>query len=140
MRLGSKKDGGCLAGAAKQASKGKTRAAAATTPTVTASLVLNPLGEKLAIGELPAVGDLGSGLGLAGVEAEERGYGSDHVGHGQAVGAGRHDVGAVKLYGGESHATLVLAYAGLDQRANQRLHGTAGRAPGGSPQRQERDA
>lgn len=104
------------------------------------SFVLYPLGEKLTIGQLPAVGDFGGGLGLAGIKGEEGGYGGDHVCHGKTVGAGRHDVGAVKLYGGERDAAVLLADAGLDERAEEGLDGATSRAPRRRPQRQERDA
>ena len=101
--------------------------------------VLDPLGEKLTIGQLPAIGNLGGGLGLAGVETEKCGYGGDHVGHGETVGASGHDVGAVEFYGCEGDAAMLLANAGLDQGANEGLDGAAGWAPRCGPQRQQRD-
>lgn len=107
---------------------------------MTSGLVLNPLGEKLAIGQLSAVGDLGGGLGLAGVEAEKGGYGGDHICHGQTIGASGHDVGAIKLNGGKGDAAFCLAKTRLDEGADQRLDGTTGWAPRGGPECQERDA
>lgn len=107
---------------------------------MTPGFVPYPLGEKLAISQLPRICDLGGGLRLAGVEAEQSGYGGNHVGHGKAVGASRHDVGTVKFYGGESDAAVFLADTRLDQGSDEGLDGAAGWAPRSGPEGQERGA
>lgn len=96
-------------------------------------LVANPLSQELAVGKFSCVGDLCLSLGLAGVEAEEGGDGIDHVGECKVRGAG-HDVRAVELDKGKGDAALGLAYTGLNEGAQQRGDGAAGRAPRGSPE------
>lgn len=103
-------------------------------------LVANPLDEKLSVGELPTIRDSRGRLGLAGVEAQQRRDGGDHVRHGKGVGATAHDVGAIKLYGGKAHAALCLANARFHERLEQRLHGAARRAVRRRPEGQERRA
>lgn len=122
--------------ALEEAAEYATPRGAASSPAaaVAPSLVPDPLLEPGAVAQLPGVGRLGLGLGLAGVEAEQRRDAVDHVRHAQPA---RHDVRAVVLDGAQVHAALGLADARRDQLVQQRRHHLARRAPVGRPQREQ---
>lgn len=104
---------------------------------MTSGFILNPLGQEVFISQTSGISHLGGSLSLTGVEAEQSGYRCNHVGHGEALGAGRHDVGTVKLDWRKGDAALGLANARLDEGADEGLDVTAGWAPRRGPEGQE---
>lgn len=74
----------------------------------------DPFLEKLLVGKLPRIRQLGRRLGLSAVKAQQRGDAGDHIGHGK-IGAPGHDIGRVKLDRSKGNAALILAHAGLDK-------------------------
>ena len=95
----------------------------------------DPFLEKLAVGQSPAVGNLGLDLGLLGVEAEERRDRVDHVCKPQA---GRHDVGCIILDGAVPNPALDLTNPAFDEIPEERLDRAACWAVGRCPEREER--
>lgn len=95
----------------------------------------DPFLEELAVGQFPAVGNLGVDLGLLGIKAEERRDRVDQVRESQAR---RHDVGCIILDGAVPDPALVLTDARLDEISEERLDRAACRAIGRCPEREER--
>lgn len=95
----------------------------------------DPFLEELAVGQFPAIGNLGIDLGLLGVEAEERRDRVDHVRESQAR---RHDVGCIIFDGAVPDPALVLTDARLDKTPDEWLDRAACWTVGCCPEREER--
>lgn len=111
---------------------------ATTTPSaaVPPRLGPDPLLQEVPVPQLAPVRDLGRELGLARVEAQQRGHAVDHVGEAQP---GCHEVGRVVLDLDKAHAApLGRAHLfRLDEAPQQGRDVLAGRAVARRPQRQQ---
>lgn len=110
--------------------------APATTPiAVSTCLGPHPLLQKLTVGHLPGIRNLGLDLSLLGVETEKSREGTDHVGHPQTRA---HDIWRVVLDFAVAHPALSLTDTGLDELPDEGFYDFAGWAVRGCPHRQER--
>ncbi len=112
-----------------------------TTSTMSPGLIPDPFLQERAISELPAISDLSTRHGLAGIKAQQSRDASDHVRHPQPSSSSSfaaHDIRGIELDGAKRHAALALADAGLHEGGDEGGDDATRAAPGRRPQREER--